>query len=99
MFYHEFRAIVHIASLGMSVGVTFGQRLWCSSISLNGHSNFECVRVAVHNYFSMIFKGVSDVVTNVGWFLIFEGRWGVGLEFFCKMEDPLILGLGNIFRN
>jgi hypothetical protein len=40
----------------------------------------------VHNYFSMIFKVVSDVVTNVGWFLIFEGRWGVGLEFFVKWK-------------
>jgi hypothetical protein len=72
---------VHIASFGMSVGVTFGQRLWCSSISLNGHSNFEFLRGAVHNYFSVIFKGVFDVVTNVSWFLIFEGWWGVGLEF------------------
>jgi hypothetical protein len=32
----------------------------------------------------MIFKGVSDVVTNVGWFLIFEGWWDVGLDFFVK---------------
>jgi hypothetical protein len=39
-----------------------------------------------------------ELIFNVGQFLVFTKTIGPNLDFFIKMKDPLVLGLGSNFK-